>query len=132
MSAATYRLRSELRNRWRAWLALAMLVGAVAGASLVLVAGSRRTGSAHDRFRNTQRAFDVAVSCGRITSQGAGEDTSCFHDLVRLPAVAGATIVTTTPALIATLDGRSIQPDPSDPCYSGPGLVHAVFDASGR
>ncbi len=134
MSAVAYRFLSELRDRWRAWVALALLVGAVAGASLLLLAGSRRTGSAHDRFRSEQRAFDVGlqVSCGHGPPSGTGGSTSCFDDVARLPAVADATPVTILPAFIETLDGRSIQPDPTDPCDTDAGVVDVAFDPSGH
>ncbi len=134
MGAVTYRFHCELRARWRAWFVLAMLVGAVAGTSLVLLAGSRRTGSAHARFVTAQRAFDVAlaVSCTRDRSPDADLDTSCYDAVAHLPAVADATTVSELPAFIETLNGQSVQPDRTDGCYSGPGLVAVIFDASGR
>ena len=133
MSAVGYRFRSELRARWRAWLALAILIGLAGGASLMLLAGSRRTGSAHERFRSAQRAFDVGleVSCKPEVRDNRG-DTSCFAAMARLPAVADATTVVSVPALIETLDGRSIQPNPDDPCDSDPGAVETVYDLSGK
>jgi putative ABC transport system permease protein len=133
VSAVAFRFRSELRARWRAWVALAVLVGLAAGASLMLWAGSRRTGSAHERFRSAQRAFDVGlqVSC-RPEGRDSGGDTSCFAAIARLPAVADATTVVSLPSLIETLDGRSIQPNPDDPCDSDPGAVETVYDLSGR
>lgn len=134
MSAVAYRFRSELSDRWRAWVALALLVGAVAGASLLLLAGSRRTGSAHDRFRSEQRAFDVGLelACGHGPPSAEGGDTSCFDDVGRLPAVADATSVTTLPAFIETLDGRSIQPNPTDNCDSEAGVVETAYDPTGH
>ena len=125
MNAVAYRFRSELRDRWRAWIALALLVGAVAGAALLLFAGSRRTGSAHTRFRSEQRAFDfgVAVSCAPDPPATRGPDTNCYDDVARLPAIADATTITTLPAFIETLDGRSNQPNPDDPCDSEAGIV---------
>ncbi len=133
MSAVGYRFRSELRARWRAWLALAILIGLAGGASLMLFAGSLRTGSAHERFRSAQRAFDVGlqVSCKPEVRDNRG-DTSCFAAMARLPAVADATTVVSLPSLIETLDGRSIQPNPDDPCDSDPGAVETVYDLSGK
>ena len=128
MHAVFFRFRSELRSRWRAWLILAVLVGAVAGTSLVLLAGSRRTGSAYDRFERAQRAYDLGavVHCkGRAPSE-------CRNGIGRLPAVESTTTLSSFPASIETLDGRSIQPDFGDACYSGPGDVETLFDSSGR
>jgi hypothetical protein len=99
----------------------------------MLWAGSRRTGSAHERFRSSQRAFDVGlqVSCRPQVRDSRG-DTSCFAAVGRLPAVADATTVTSLAAVIETLDGRSIQPNPDDPCDSDAGAVETVYDLSGK
>ena len=134
MSAVAFRFRGELRRRWRAWLALAILVGAITGGALMLFAGSRRTGSAHERFRSAQRAFDVGlqVLCRPGAAEAESNDTSCFDEVGRLPAVAAATGIASLPAVIETLDGRSIQPNPDDPCDSEAGTVEVVNDASGR
>jgi hypothetical protein len=130
----TYRFFSELRQRWRAWFALAMLVGAVAGTAIVLVAGSRRTGSAYERFASAQRAYDVGVvvSCTRGEPPTGRAEAGCHAAVARLPAVRDATTLSSFPASIETLDGRSIQPDQADACYSGPGDVETLFDPSGR
>jgi ABC-type lipoprotein release transport system permease subunit len=134
MSAVAFRFRCELRRRWRAWLALAILVGAAAGGALMLFAGSRRTGSAHERFRSAQHAFDVGlqVVCRPGAANAEGGDTNCFDVVGRLPAVAEVTTVTSLPAFVETLDGRSIQPNPDDPCDSEAGTVEVAYDASGR
>ena len=96
MSAVAFRFRGELYRRWRAWLALAILVGAVTGGALMLFAGSRRTGSAHERFRSAQHAFDVGlqVLCRPGAAETESRDTSCFDEVGRLPAVADATMLT--------------------------------------
>jgi putative ABC transport system permease protein len=62
MSAVWYRLRAEARVRWRSWLALAVLIGAVGATSLAAAAGARRTDSAYDRFLVEQDAYDVALT----------------------------------------------------------------------
>ena len=43
-------LRADLRRRWREWLALAVLVGALGGVVLAVLAGARRTEVAYERF----------------------------------------------------------------------------------
>jgi ABC-type lipoprotein release transport system permease subunit len=126
MRAVTFRFRAEWRTRWRSWVALGCLVGAVVGTALVLVAGSRRTGSAHERFLADGRAMDVAL-VGECP-----DDEPCMSRLERLPAVLDATTVSNFPAYVETADGRSLQPTGTDPCYSGPGLVQTVNDPSGR
>lgn len=59
MTAIWMRLRAELRARWGAWLALALIIGAFSGAALAAVAGARRADSAYDRFLVEQRAWDA-------------------------------------------------------------------------
>jgi hypothetical protein len=47
MTATGMILRAGLRGRWRAWLALALLLGVFAGAVTAVAAGSRRTDAAY-------------------------------------------------------------------------------------
>ena len=55
MASLRYRLRAEARNRWRAWLGLALLVGLAAGAVISLAAGARRTGDAYQRLAEAEQ-----------------------------------------------------------------------------
>lgn len=43
-------VRSDLRRRWRSWVAVVLLVGVIGGTSMAAVAGHRRTSTAMDRF----------------------------------------------------------------------------------
>ncbi|HEX7269615.1 MAG TPA: hypothetical protein VF256_19640 [Streptosporangiaceae bacterium] len=43
MGAVWLRLRAELRQQWRGWLALAVLLGLIGGIALTAAAGARRT-----------------------------------------------------------------------------------------
>ncbi|MCU1429294.1 MAG: hypothetical protein JWL83_3294 [Actinomycetia bacterium] len=130
MGAAGYRFRSELRTRWVARTALAVLIGIVAATVLVFAAGSRRTGSAHGRFVGVSNGYDIAVGTfcrpmvltTEVPSDPALQD-SCHDTLARLPSVATAATVGELDARIETLDGRSVQPDSADECYSCPGDV---------
>ena len=56
------RLRVELRTRWRAWVAVAFLIGVAGGVVLTTAAGARRTGSAYGRFLRMSHAADILVS----------------------------------------------------------------------
>ena len=56
-------LRAELRARWRAWVALALILGLGSGAAIAAVAGGHRTDTAYPRFEEAEGAFD-AVSGG--------------------------------------------------------------------
>jgi hypothetical protein len=136
VSGVVYRFRSELGTRWRSWLALGLLVGAVGGTVVLLAAGARRTNSAQDRFLRASRAYDVALATYCTPNIDPGDATrpnqDCQEEVARLPAVADATTVSQFPALVETLDGRSLNPDPTDKCYSGPGGVSVGTDVSGR
>src|SRR5919204_4298117 len=62
MRAIWLRARSELRSRWRATLALALLVGLASGVVISAVAGARRTQTAYPRFLDAAHAADALVS----------------------------------------------------------------------
>ena len=64
MTAVAYRFRAELRRRWVAWTAIAVLLGIAGGLVLALVAGARRTDSAYDRFLEEHAAYDVLLISG--------------------------------------------------------------------
>jgi ABC-type lipoprotein release transport system permease subunit len=90
MTAVWYRFRAELRTRWRAWLALALIAGIAGGAVLALAAGGRRTDTAYRRFLHAQDAYDALVS---LSTTGFGQPDTEFFDaeeIERLPQVAEA------------------------------------------
>jgi len=60
--AVLARLKAELRSRWRAWAAIALLVGLAGGVVLTTAAGARRTDTAYARYLAQSRAADVLVS----------------------------------------------------------------------
>jgi len=59
--AAWLRLLAGARTRWRAWVALALLVGSAGGVVLASLAGAARTESAYDRFLKWSNASDLAL-----------------------------------------------------------------------
>ncbi len=59
MGAVWMRTRVELRSSWRAWLALALLIGLAGGVALAAVAGARRTATAYPRFVAWSRTPDI-------------------------------------------------------------------------
>ncbi len=64
MGAVRLRFRAEVRQRWRAWALLTVVVGLVAGGALAVLAGARRTETAYQRFVEGTRGFDVIVPNG--------------------------------------------------------------------
>ena len=71
--------RAELRRRWRAWLALALIVGAFAGVVEAAAAGARRTDAAYPSLQAWSDAPDlllfsfsgVSQTFGRFSPQAA-------------------------------------------------------------
>ena len=61
MGGVALRVRSDLRSRWAAWLALALLVSVFVGGVAAIAAGARRTDSAYPRFVHQTRAPDLFV-----------------------------------------------------------------------
>jgi hypothetical protein len=74
-------LRAEVRQRWRALLALAILLGLVGGAVLTAAAGARRTDTAYPRMLAWSRASQVEV-----VPQGTGRN-GYYAALARLPQI---------------------------------------------
>ncbi len=110
-----------------------MLAGVVAGGVLAVLAGARRTDTAYGRFLEEQRAIDVAatVTCAPAPS-GSDLPADCVDRLRSLPVVEDVAVAETYDGQITTDEGRSLQPDPVDPCYSGAGAVSVLGDSSGR
>src|SRR5215470_13571386 len=84
MGAVWLRLRAELRRQWRAWLALAVLLGVIGGIALTAAAGARRTDTAYPRFLRRSNAADLLVSPARSGFHGY------FRAIARLPEVASS------------------------------------------
>lgn len=81
MGALPFLFRSELRRRWRSWLALAALIAIVGGVVLAAMAAGRRTAAAFPEYV-AKYGFDAAVYSTRPVPQ-----------LTRLPQVVSATEV---------------------------------------
>jgi ABC-type lipoprotein release transport system permease subunit len=83
MPAVRMRLRAELRSRWRAWLALAVLAGVGAGLVIATAAAARRTDDAVARYRAGAEVFDVWVGRNEMSA-------AAFARVEKLPQVARA------------------------------------------
>jgi putative ABC transport system permease protein len=75
-------LRAEMRRRWRAWLAVALIAGVGWGAVLTAVAGARRTRSAFTRFRADTHARDLLVTGDGPALKGFAADVERLPDVV--------------------------------------------------
>jgi ABC-type antimicrobial peptide transport system permease subunit len=81
MGAVWLRLRAELRQQWRGWLALAVLLGLIGGVALTAATGARRTDTAYPRFLRASHAADLLVTPAQSGFHGY------FRALARLPEV---------------------------------------------
>ena len=114
MAAVRIRFRAELRSRWRAWLALALMAGAAGGVVVALAAGAHRTQTALHRYYVATHAADAYVDPGF----GFGEESLNLGRIERLPQVADWEL---TALLAALARGRSGQPlVPSSVAYLAP------------
>lgn len=82
MSVVWLLLRAEMRNRWRAWLGLALVFGIAFGAAIAAAAGARRSETAYPRFLRAQDSFHAVTG-------GGGEDgfVEHFRAIEKHPAV---------------------------------------------
>lgn len=64
MGSAWFIVRADLRRRWRAMLAVVLLIGLVSGVVLVAAAGARRTGTAYPRMLRWANATQLRLVPG--------------------------------------------------------------------
>jgi ABC-type lipoprotein release transport system permease subunit len=108
MPAAWMRVRAELRTRWVAWLAIALVAGVGSGIVVGLMAGARRTESAYPRFVRAEHTSDVLVA-GRSSFGLIGSVD--LAQVERLPQVASTARGSVSLFFAGMLsDGRDIGP----------------------
>ena len=109
MNAGWMFLRTELRKRWRSWLALALIVGAFAGAVEAAAAGARRTDAAYPALLTWSRAPDLLAASAVGPSVFGHIPQSA---LVGLPQVAGRALRKGPHHLLAAKDPGRPPPRP--------------------
>jgi putative ABC transport system permease protein len=103
MGAVWMRVRSELRARFPAAVALAVLVGLMGGVVIAAAAGARRTESAYPRFVKAQHGLDLVVNpFGR-------DRREAFREVDQLPEVAQYSVVTISAMGVRTASGQTLQ-----------------------
>ena len=120
MTLVLLRLRTEARTRWSSWLLLAAVAGLVGGATIVALAGARRTETAYPRFLERTRAFDVLATNGGTTVDNINRQFD-FDQVARLPMVADAASVSYYFPAGTTPSGRSLAPSDLTPVASADG-----------
>jgi len=114
------RARSELRGRWRGWLALALLIGLAGGLVLACIAGSRRADSAYRRFLAATNASDLAMYAAPVD----------FNEVRHLPQVAEAATTDYVALSTDSLLGRDAAATPTTQTLVAPsaspdgGFIH--------
>jgi FtsX-like permease family len=91
LSAAWAVFRAGVRRRWRAWVALAVLVGLFAAVVMALAAGARRTDSAYPRLLTWSRAPDLMFYTD--SQESATFANPSVASIEQLPAAATAAAV---------------------------------------
>ena len=76
----SYRVRADIRRRWRVLLALALFVALVGGVVLTAAAGARRTSTAVDRLDEAGGSFHSFLDAN-------GTDEEKWAEMRRLPSV---------------------------------------------
>ena len=69
MGSTGFLARAQLRRRWRALVALAVLVGVIGGVAIALIAGSRRSASVVERYFAAGTQYDLQVGQTCLTRE---------------------------------------------------------------
>ena len=80
MTAVLVSVRAELRTRWTAMAAVALLVGVATATVVTAAVGARRTASTVERYIDATRTNDVFVQLGEV-------DAGALDAIERLPEV---------------------------------------------
>ena len=83
MATVWLELRADLRQRWRALLSLALLLGLIGGVVLTAAAGARRTDTAYPRLLSWANATQV-----ELIPAANGYPADYYAALAKLPQVA--------------------------------------------
>ena len=84
MTALRIRLRAALRTRWRSWLSLGLLAGALGGLAIGIAAAAKRTDGSYRRFLGSINGADVYVD-PFLSEKG---DSISLERVEKLPQVA--------------------------------------------
>ena len=112
MDAVRLRVRSELRRRWRGWVALAVLIGVIGGLVTALSAGARRTETAFERLQGQSAPADLLVL---DTALIAPEERVDLDEAADIPGVGRSVAVDALFVLGGRADGRELPTVPLAP-----------------
>jgi FtsX-like permease family len=83
-----YRFARTLRNRLGGYVAVAVLIGLLGGASIAAIAGARRTASSFEALLTATHAPDLVVLTGLYGPEPSGYDQGLIASIATLPGVA--------------------------------------------
>lgn len=87
MTPVLIRVVAELRAGWRAWLVVAVLVGAFGGVALAAATGARRAETAYPRFVEAMGGSDLTVSVTSSDTVGPEQIRTALRQIARFPQV---------------------------------------------
>src|SRR5215208_4323017 len=116
MTAVWMRLRTELRNKWKGWFAVAMAAGLGCGVIVAAAAGARRTDSALARHLAAYRFPDVIITEG---------DEGVRGEIARLPPVETSAYLANLAYVARDANNRPLRP-------VGPRALKLEMSAEGR
>jgi len=103
MTVVRLALRADVRQRWQALLALAVLLGLVGGVVLTAAAGARRTDTAYPRLLAWSSSSQV-----EIVPQGTGTN-GFYQALAKVPQVEAMSTGSLWQAMLPGAAGRPVQ-----------------------
>jgi ABC-type lipoprotein release transport system permease subunit len=106
MSALRIRLHAAIRSRWRAWLMLSLLAGALSGIVVAGWAGAERTQGSYNRYLGSINGADVYVDPFVFE----GGDSLPLDGVAKLPQVARTERSLQLAVLARTRDGHATFP----------------------
>ena len=126
MGAVWLRSRAELRNRWKAWLAVALLAGIGGGITIGAFAGAQRVEHTYPDFVSAGHPMDVLVPGRSDFSLVGGVDLT---KVGRLPEVAETADASASLLFVGrTPDGRLIGPGDVFPVAAAGNALGTTFE----
>jgi hypothetical protein len=110
MPALRIRFRAQLRSRWRAWLALSVVAGLLAGVVIGTAAAAKRTAGSYRRYLASINGADVYVD-PFVSAHG---DSLPLDPVAALPQVAHTERSLQLAIIVRSRKGRPVLPAGKD------------------
>jgi len=126
MGVVDYWTRMTLRERWRSYAGVVLLLGLTGGLSLFAIAGARRTQSSYPRFLRSANASTLALTYGGLNDRKTNLAIAALPDVRQsrtyvsfnaVTLVRGKPDFSLDPELVGTPDGRYFAQDRFAPTH---------------